>query len=132
MIASNYPLLDFFWTILEIFLFVIWIWLAIMVFVDIFRSHDMGGWAKALWVLFVIILPLLGILVYLIARGDGMHQRAADQAAREQKSFDAYVRHTVGTPAGGSADELAKLADLKEKGVITDEEFANLKAKLLS
>lgn len=132
MLASNYPLLDAFWTILEIFLFVIWIWLAIMVFVDIFRSHDMGGWAKAGWVLFVVILPLLGILVYLIARGDGMHERAAAQVAREQKAFDTYVRQTAGTPAGGSADELAKLADLKDRGVITDEEFATMKAKLLS
>ncbi len=132
MIASNYPLLDFFWTMLEIFLFVIWIWLAIMVFVDIFRSHDMGGGAKALWVLFVIILPLLGILVYLIARGDGMHERAAQQAAREQQAFDAYIRQTVGSPAGGSADELAKLADLKEKGAITNEEYATMKAKLIS
>jgi hypothetical protein len=132
MIASNYPLLDFFWTMLEIFLFVIWIWLAIMVFVDIFRSHDMGGWAKALWVLFIIILPLLGILVYLIARGDGMHQRAADQAAREQRAFDSYVKQTVGSSASGGADELIKLADLKEKGAITDDEYATMKAKILS
>ena len=130
MLAYNYPFLDFLWTMVEIFLFVIWIWLAIMVFVDIFRSHDMGGLAKALWVLFVIILPFLGILVYLIARGSGMQQRAADQAAREQKAFDSYVRQTVGS--SGSADELAKLADLKEKGVITDAEFDAQKAKLLA
>jgi hypothetical protein len=130
MLAYTYPLLDFLWTMVEIFLFVIWIWLAIMVFVDIFRSHDMGGLAKALWVLFIIILPLLGILVYLIARGNGMHQRAADQAAREQKAFNAYIQETVGS--SGSADELAKLADLKEKGVITDAEFDAQKAKLLS
>jgi hypothetical protein len=132
MIASTYPLLDFFWTMIEIFFFIIWIWLAIMVFVDIFRSHDMGGWAKAGWVLFVVILPLLGILVYLIVRGEGMHVRAANEAAREQKAFDQYVRQTVGTPAGGGADELAKLADLKDRGVITDEEFATMKAKLVS
>ena len=130
MLAYTYPLLDFLWTMVEIFLFVIWIWLAIMVFVDIFRSHDMGGLAKALWVLFIIILPLLGILVYLIARGNGMHQRAADQAAREQKAFNAYIQETVGS--SGSTDELAKLADLKEKGVITDAEFDAQKAKLLS
>ncbi len=78
MLAYTYPLLDFLWTLVEIFLFVIWIWLAIMVFVDIFRSHDMGGLAKAVWVLFIIILPFIGILVYLIARGGGMHERAAE------------------------------------------------------
>jgi hypothetical protein len=131
MLASNYPLLDFFWTIVEIFVFVIWIWLAIMVFVDIFRSHDMGGWAKAAWVLFVVILPLLGIFVYLIVRGDGMHKREAEQAARQQKAFDAYVRQAAGTSADGGADELAKLADLKDRGVITDEEFARMKAKVV-
>ncbi len=130
MLAYTYPLLDFLWTMVEIFLFVIWIWLAIMIFVDIFRSHDMGGLAKALWVLFIIILPLLGILVYLIARGSGMHQRAADQAAREQKAFNSYIQQTVGST--GSADELAKLADLKEKGVLTDAEFEAQKAKLLT
>ncbi len=130
MLASTYPLLDFLWTMIEIFFFIIWIWLAIMVFVDIFRSHDMGGWAKALWVLFVVILPFLGILVYLIARGSGMQERAAAQAAREQKAFDQYVRQTAGS--GGSADELAKLADLKAKGFISDAEFDAQKAKLLA
>ncbi len=130
MLASTYPLLDFLWTMIEIFFFIIWIWLAIMVFVDIFRSHDMGGWAKALWVLFVVILPFLGILVYLIARGGGMQERAAAQAAREQKAFDQYVRQTAGS--GGNADELAKLADLKAKGLITDAEFDAQKAKLLA
>ena len=130
MLANTYPLLDFLWTMIEIFFFIIWIWLAIMVFVDIFRSHDMGGVAKALWVLFVIILPFLGVFVYLIARGGGMQQRAADQAAREQQAFDAYVRQTAGS--GGSADELAKLADLKAKGVLSDAEFEAQKAKLLA
>ena len=130
MLAYTYPLLDFLWTLVEIFLFVIWIWLAIMVFVDIFRSHDMGGLAKAVWVLFIIILPFIGILVYLIARGGGMHERAANQAAREQKAFDSYIRQTAGS--SGNADELAKLADLREKGVITDAEFDTQKAKLLA
>jgi len=132
VLANTYPLLDFLWTMIEIFFFIIWIWLAIMVFVDIFRSHDMGGWAKALWVLFVIILPFLGIFVYLIARGSGMQQRAADQAAREQKAFDQYVRQTAGSSGGGAADDLAKLADLKTKGVITDAGFEAQKAKLLA
>jgi len=129
MLAYTYPLLDFLWTMVEIFLFILWIWLAIMVFVDIFRSHDMGGFAKALWVLFVIILPFLGVFIYLIARGGGMHDRAAEQAAREQKAFDTYVKQTAGS---GSADEIAKLADLRSKGAITDAEFEAQKAKLLA
>src|SRR5271157_3324366 len=118
MIASSYPLLDLFWTMFEIFIFIIWIWLLIVVFSDIFRSHDMGGGAKALWVIFVVILPYLGVLVYLIARGGSMHERAAQQMQQQQKAFDAYVKQTAGT-SGSSAEELAKLADLKDKGVLT-------------
>ncbi len=130
MLANTYPLLDFFWTMLEIFLMVLWIWLAIAVFIDIFRSHDMGGLAKALWVIFVVILPFLGILVYLIARGGQMHERAAAQAAQQQKAFDSYVKQTAGST--GHLDELSKLADLRDKGVLTQEEFEAQKAKLLA
>jgi hypothetical protein len=131
MLASyDYPLLDILWTMIWFFLFFLWIWLLIVIFGDIFRSHDMGGGAKALWVIFIIILPFLGILIYLIARGGKMHERAAAQAAHEKKAFDAYVRQTAGS--GSSADELAKLADLKAKGVITDSEFEAQKAKLLA
>jgi Short C-terminal domain/Phospholipase_D-nuclease N-terminal len=130
MTASTYPLLDLFWTMLEIFLFVIWIWLLISIFADIFRSHDLGGGAKALWFIFVLVIPLLGVLVYLIARGGSMHERAEAQMQQQQAAFDDYVRST----AGGSshADELAKLADLKEKGVLSDTEFEAQKAKLLT
>jgi lysylphosphatidylglycerol synthetase-like protein (DUF2156 family) len=128
MFATNYPLLDFFWTMLEIFLMVLWIWLAIMVFVDIFRSHDMGGLAKALWVIFVVIFPFLGVFIYLIARGGKMHERAEAEAVRQQKAFDSYVRRTAGS---ANADELAKLADLRDKGVLTSDEFEAQKAKLL-
>ncbi len=128
----NYPILNIFWTMLEFFLFFVWIYLLIIVFSDIFRSHDMGGWAKALWVIFIIILPFLGVLIYLIARGGSMHERAAAQVAQQQKAFDAYVRETAGTAGTSSVDELAKLADLKSKGVITDAEFEAQKAKLLS
>jgi hypothetical protein len=128
--STNYPLLDAFWTMFMIFAFVVWFWLIIMIFMDIFRSHDIGGVAKTLWVLFVIFLPVLGILVYLIARGGGMHERALKQAQAQQKQFDEYVRQTAGS--GGSADELEKLAKLKEQGVITDQEFAAQKAKLLT
>ncbi|MGH9207976.1 MAG: SHOCT domain-containing protein [Acidimicrobiales bacterium] len=130
MLAYNYPLLSIFWTMLEFFLFFLWIWLLIVIFADIFRSHDMGGLAKALWVIFVIILPYLGVLIYLIARGGSMHERAAAQAQRQQRAFDSYVRETAGS--SGSADELAKLSDLKAKGVLTDAEFDAQKAKLLS
>jgi hypothetical protein len=131
MLAYTYPLLDILWTMLEFFLFFLWIWLLIVVFSDIFRSHDMGGLAKALWVLFVIIIPYLGVLIYLIARGGSMHERAEEQAARQQKAFDAYVKQAAGS-GGGSVDELSKLADLKAKGVLTDAEFEAQKAKLLS
>jgi hypothetical protein len=130
MLAYNYPLLSIFWTMLEFFLFFLWIWLLIVIFADIFRSHDLGGLAKALWVIFVIILPFLGVLIYLIARGGSMHERAAAQAQRQQQAFDSYVKETAGS--SGSADELAKLADLKAKGVLTDAEFEAQKAKLLS
>jgi hypothetical protein len=130
MLATTYPLLDFFWTLLEIFLLIVWIWLAISVFFDIFRSHDMGGVAKALWVLFIIIFPFLGILVYLIARGGKMHERADAAAARQQRAFNAYVQQTAGTSS--AADQLTKLADLREKGVLTPEEFEAQKAKILA
>ena len=130
MLAYTYPLLSIFWTMLEFFLFFLWIWLLIVVFMDIFRSHDMGGLAKALWVIFLIILPFLGVLIYLIARGGSMHERAAQAAQAQQKAFDEYVRHTASSSSG--ADELSKLADLKAKGVITDAEFDAQKAKLLS
>jgi hypothetical protein len=129
--STNYPVLDAFLTMLWFFLFIIWIWLLIMVFIDIFRSHDMGGGAKALWVIFIIILPMLGVLVYLIARGGKMHERAAAEAAQQQKAFDAYVRQTAGS-GDNTADQLSKLADLKSQGVITDGEFEAQKAKILA
>jgi hypothetical protein len=128
----QYPILDFFLTMLEFFLFVIWIWLLIMVFSDIFRSHDLGGWAKALWSIFIIVIPFLGVFVYLIARGGSMHDRAAEQAAQQQQAFDQYVKQAAGTPGESSADQLHKLADLKSQGVLTDAEFETQKAKILA
>ena len=127
--SSSYPLLNIFWTMFEIFLWVIWIWLLIMVFFDIFRSHDLSGWAKALWVLFVVILPFLGVLVYLIARGGSMHERAQRQAAQQDEAMRAYVQEAAGT---STADQLAKLADLRDRGVISAEEFDREKAKVLA
>jgi len=131
MLAYTYPLLSIFWTMLEFFLFFLWIWLLIIVFLDVFRSRDLGGFAKALWVIFLIVLPFLGVFVYLIARGGKMHERAEEQAMQQQKAFDAYVKQAAGT-SGSSVDDLAKLADLKSKGVITDAEFEAQKAKLLA
>ena len=122
--------LDFFWLMLWFFLWVIWIWMLIRVFGDIFRS-DMSGGAKAAWTLFVLILPFLGVLIYLVTQGDDMRRRdkeisaAVDQAQRE------YIRQAAGT-SGGTADELEKLAALKEKGVISEGEFQAQKAKLLA
>jgi ABC-type multidrug transport system fused ATPase/permease subunit len=131
MIASSYPILDAFLTMLYFFLFIIWIWLLIMVFVDIFRSRDLGGWGKALWAIFIIILPFLGVFVYLIARGGKMHERAAQEAAEQQSAFDNYVRQTAGG-SGDTASQLQKLADLKSQGVINDAEFEAQKSKLLA
>ena len=131
MLAYDYPLLSVFWTMLWIFLFVIWIWLLIAVFADIFRSDDMGGVSKTLWVIFIIFLPFLGVFVYLIARGGKMQERAVQRAADQEKAFRGYVQD-VAASSSGSADELAKLADLKARGVITDAEFETQKAKILS
>lgn len=130
MLAYTYPLLNIFWTMFMVFAFVLWIWLLIYIFMDIFRSHDIGGFAKAVWVIFIIVLPLIGVLVYLIARGGTMQQRTVEQAKQQQQAFDDYVRKTAG--GGGTADELAKLADLRDKGAISEDEFQAQKAKLLS
>jgi hypothetical protein len=131
MFAYTYPLADLFGTMLGFFVLVIWLWLLIIVFSDIFRSRDLGGVAKMFWVLFVIILPFLGIFVYLIARGGKMHERAAAQAAQQQEAFDTYVKQAAGT-GSDSTEQLAKLADLKKQGVITDAEFESQKAKILA
>ncbi len=131
MFAYSYPLLGIFWTMLWFFAFFIWIWLLIVVFTDIFRSHDMGGFAKALWCIFVIILPLLGVLIYLIARGGSMHERQARAAQQQEQAFREYVQDAAGS-GGNSADQLAKLAQLKDSGAITDAEFQAGKAKILS
>jgi len=117
------------WSFIWFFLLFIWIWLLIVVFSDIFRSPDLGGLAKALWVIFVIIVPYLGVFVYLIARGHKMQEHAMQQ----QKAADDYIRTVAGTSGGGggAADEISRLADLKAKGVISEEEFQAGKAKAL-
>ena len=128
--SYSYPLLGAFWTILEIFIWVIWIWILVYVFIDIFRSRDLSGWAKALWFLFVLLIPLIGVLVYLIARGGKMHERAAQQAQQQDDEFRTYVQQAA--DSGTPADQLAKLADLRDRGVINDQEFAREKAKILA
>ena len=129
--ASSYPLLNVFWTILLFFLWVMWFWILISVFIDIFRSHDLNGWGKALWFLFVLLIPLLGVLVYLIVRGGSMHERAARQAQQQDQAFREYVQTTAQTSAS-PADQLEKLAGLRDRGVITPEEFDREKAKVLT
>jgi hypothetical protein len=128
--SYSYPLLGAFWTILEIFLWVLWIWVLIYVFIDIFRSRDLSGWAKALWFIFVLFIPLIGVLVYLIARGDSMHERAAQDARQEDQEVRRYIQDAAGAPS--TADQLTKLADLRDRGVITADEFEREKAKVLA
>jgi len=123
--SSSYPLLNIFWS-----MFVFFIWILIWIIIDIFRSHDLGGFAKAMWFLFIIFIPLIGVLVYLIARGGKMHEHAAQQAQQQDREFRAYVQDAAGSQS--SADQLAKLADLRDRGVISAEEFAREKAKVLS
>jgi predicted PurR-regulated permease PerM len=127
--SSSYPALGVFWSIFYFFLWIIWIWILIWIFIDIFRSRDLSGWAKALWVVFVLFLPLLGVLVYLIVRGGSMHERAVQQARQEDQAARAYIREAAGPQS--SADQLAKLADLRDRGVITADEFNREKAKIL-
>jgi len=128
--SYSYPLLGAFWTILEIFLWVLWIWILIYVFIDIFRSHDLSGWMKALWFLFVLFIPLIGVLVYLIARGGKMQERAVRDSQERDKQFRSYVQDAAGSQ--NTADQLTKLADLRDRGVITADEFEREKAKVLA
>lgn len=130
-VAAEFGTGQVFLSMLYFFLFFIWIWLLITVFADIFRSHDLSGWAKALWVLFVIVAPYLGVFVYLIARGHKMHEHAVQAAQAQDAAAKEYIRSAAGS-AGGAADELTRLADLKAKGVIDDAEFQRLKAKVVS
>jgi hypothetical protein len=130
MLIADYTLGDALLTVLEIFLFVIYFWILITIIGDLFRDHQLSGWAKAGWVLLLLVLPFLGALIYLIARGEGMRDRTVREQADMQRHMDAYVRETAGT--GSSVDELAKLSELRDKGAISDEEFERAKAKLLA
>ena len=127
LIAADYPFLDVLWTMIVFFAWLAWIWIAITCFIDIFRRHDIGGGHKALWIVFIIVIPFLGVLVYLIAQHDGIRERSVKQAQDQQAAFDSYVKQT----AGGSASEIAKAKELLDAGTITQAEFDSIKAKAL-
>jgi hypothetical protein len=111
---------------------VIWIWILVWVFIDIFRSRDLSGWAKALWFLFVLLIPLVGVLVYLIARGGSIHERAVQDAQQQDAEFRDYVQEATASAPASTADQLARLADLRDRGVISAEEFEREKGKVLA
>ena len=128
MLAADYPFLDILWTMFIFFLFVIWIWILITVFVDIFRRRDTTGFAKALWIIFVILTPYLGVLIYLIVNHDGMAERNISQMQAQQAKTDDYIRSV----SGGSAAEIEKAKGLLDSGAITQAEFDALKQKALA
>ena len=130
IVASDYPFLDIFWTMIIFFCWVVWIWMMVVILLDVFRRRDIGGWAKAGWTAFLIVLPFLGVFVYLIAQHDGMADRAAERARGERAELDSYVR-SVATN-GGAASEIDKAKHLLDDGAITREEFDALKAKALA
>jgi hypothetical protein len=128
LLATDYPFLNVFWTILVFFAWVAWIWVAITVFSDVFRRRDIGGWGKAGWVVLVILLPFLGVLIYLIANHDGMAERSMREAQTQKDAMDSYIRET----AGGSAAEIAQAKELLDKGTINQAEFDEIKRKALA
>jgi len=128
--AADWGVGQVLWSMIWFTMFFLWIWLLIMVFADIFRSHDLGGVSKALWTIFVIVTPFLGVLVYMIARGHKMNEHALQQAQAQDAAARQYITETVA--ATSPTDELARLADLKEQGVITDVEFQQMKSKVLA
>ena len=129
-IAADYPFLDILWTMIIFFTWVVWIWIMIIILTDVFRRRDISGWGKAAWVVFLIILPFLGALVYLIAQHDGMAERGAEQAKAQRAQTDEYVRSVAGT--GGPAAEIDKAKALLDSGAITQAEFDTIKAKALA
>ena len=132
MLAAEFGTGQVFWSMLWFFLWVIWIWLLIVVFSDIFRSDDLSGWGKALWSIFVIFLPYLGVFVYLIARGHKIQEHHVREAQAQEAAMRQYVQNVAGSGGGGTADEIARLADLRDRGVLSEAEFQQAKAKALS
>ncbi len=131
MVLANYNFASFLWDMLLVFAFVIWFWLLITVFADVFRRHDIGGFAKTLWVIFVIILPYLGVFVYLIAEHQGMAERNVKQVQAQQAATDQYIRSVAGE-GGGAAAEIERAKGLLDSGAITQSEFDAIKAKALA
>jgi phospholipase D-like protein/putative oligomerization/nucleic acid binding protein len=131
MLLGSYPFLNVFWTMCIFFLFVIWIMILFRVFGDIFRRHDVGGGTKTLWVIFVIVAPFLGVLIYLLTQNEGMTQRAIERAQGQQAQMDSYVRSVAGS-GGGAAGEIERAKGLLDSGAITQTEFDAIKAKALA
>jgi hypothetical protein len=129
MLAADYPFLDVLWTMLIFFAWIIWFWLLITVFADLFRRHDIGGGMKTLWIIFVILLPFLGVFIYLISQGRGMAERNVKGMQAQQAQTDAYIKSVA---AGGAADEIDKAKKLLDSGAITQAEFDAIKAKALA
>ncbi len=130
MIAADYPFLEVLWTLFVFFAWVIWFWLLITVFADIFRRRDIGGGAKTLWIIFVIVLPFLGVFIYLLTQNDGMTERNLERASAQQAQMDQYVRTTAGS--GGAAAEIEKAKALLDSGAITQAEYDAIKQKALA
>ena len=131
VLAADYPFMDILWSMIIFFSWVIWIWIMIVILTDVFRRRDIGGWAKAAWIVFLIVLPFVGALIYLIAQHDGMAERQAKQVADAQQQTDSYIRSVAGS-GDGAADEIARAKGLLDSGAITQAEFDALKAKALA
>jgi energy-coupling factor transporter transmembrane protein EcfT len=133
-IAADYPFLNIFWTMIIFFCWVVWIWMMIVILTDVFRRQDIGGWHKAAWIVFLIVLPFLGVLVYLIAQSGGMAERRAKEVSDAQSQFDSYVQQVAAKDGGkaGAAAEIEKAKTLLDSGTITQAEFDSLKTKALA
>jgi general stress protein CsbA len=132
VLAADYPFLDVLWTMVLFFAWLAWIWMIVMIFGDVFRRRDIGGWAKAAWIVFMIVVPFIGVLAYLIAQHDEMAQRSLDQVQAQQQQFDEHVRAVAAPNGGGAASEIEKAGRLLEQGTIDQAEFETLKAKALA
>ncbi|MCJ1678543.1 SHOCT domain-containing protein [Streptomyces sp. APSN-46.1] len=131
-LAYDYPVLGAFWTVMWIFLWVFWLVLLFRIIIDIFRDHEMNGWIKALWLLFVMVIPFLGVLIYVCVRGRDMGKREIKHAQEQQEAFSAYVRETAQGAGKGTADDLVRLSELKARGELSEEEYQQAKRKLLA
>ena len=130
-VAAEFGTGQVFWSMFWFFMWFIWIWLLIVIFGDIFRSQDLSGWGKAIWTVFVIVLPYLGVFVYLIARGHKMHEHAEQAARQQDAAMRSYVK-SVSADGGSTAEEISRLADLRDRGVISEAEFQTAKSKALA